>query len=62
MDSLHTLAVKFIGPVVDVLESFSWIGVSTHFVKHAVLVSEYIFIYKLDCLIPMYCLFNRMRR
>lgn len=39
MDSLHTLAVNTIGPVVDILESFSWIGVSTHFVKHAVLVS-----------------------
>lgn len=38
MDSLNTLAVNTIGPVVDFLESLSWIGVNTHFVKHAVVV------------------------
>jgi hypothetical protein len=38
MDALHTLAVNTIGPVVDVLESLSWIGVNTHFVKNAVVV------------------------
>lgn len=40
METLTTVAINTIGPVVTVLESYSWIGVSTHFVKHAVLVSE----------------------
>lgn len=39
METLTTVAINTIGPVVTVLESYSWIGVSTHFVKHAVLVS-----------------------
>lgn len=35
MESLTALAINTIGPVVDKLESLSWIGVSSHFVKYA---------------------------
>ena len=39
MEALTTVAVNTIGPVVDVLESLSFIGVNTYVVKNAVLVS-----------------------
>eukprot|EP01032_Pedospumella_encystans_P024458 gene24458-27664_t len=35
MESLTALAINTIGPVVDKLESLSWIGVSSHIVKYA---------------------------
>ena len=38
MESLTALAINTIGPVVDKLESLSWIGVSSHIVKYAPLV------------------------
>jgi hypothetical protein len=38
-ESLSKIAVTVLGPIVDQLESLSYIGVNTHFVKHAVVVS-----------------------
>lgn len=39
MEALTKLAVMTIGPVVDVLESLSFIGVNTHIVKLDAVVS-----------------------
>jgi hypothetical protein len=40
METLTKLAVMTIGPVVDVLESLSFIGVNTHIVKLDAVVSD----------------------
>ena len=40
MEALTTIAVNTIGPCVEALEKLSFLGVNTHFVKNAFLVSN----------------------